>query len=336
MSTVRAFWLRRPTPFSSSLAFCQRFTLRLLMVAGTGGLLLFALGFQGDGWQWPDLQDPMVYALRLPRVLAALLVGGALAAAGAALQALFRNPLADPTLIGTSSGAALAVVAVMALGLGSMSLPLAAFAGALLTTWVLLGLARLMGGGEISLLLIGLLLGSLASAATGILLFLSDDLTLRSAMVWLSGQLGSTTGAPLLWAAPVAFLGIMILVALGRDLDCLLLGEDDARSLGVPVERVRVICAIGAALAVGAAVSVSGIIGFIGMMVPNACALVLGGGRRKLIIVSTVVGALFLLGMDTLARGVAYPVNLPVGLLVGFIGPAFFLWLFRLRRRGNV
>lgn len=298
--------------------------------------MLFALGFQGDGWQWPDWRDPLIHALRLPRVLSALLVGGALAASGAALQALFRNPLADPTLIGTSSGAALAVVAVMALGIGSIGLPVAAFAGALLTTWLLLGLARLVGGGEISLLLIGLLLGSLAGAGTGILLFLSDELTLRSAMVWLSGQLGSTSGAPLLWATPIALLGIAILIALGRDLDCLLLGEDDARSLGVPVERVRIACAIGAALAVGAAVSVGGIIGFVGMMVPNACALLLGGGRRKLIVVSTVVGALFLLGMDTLARGVAYPVNLPVGLLAGFIGPVFFLWLFRLRSRRAV
>ncbi|SFZ78132.1 FecCD family ABC transporter permease [Chitinimonas taiwanensis] len=332
-SEARLRWPHRPPVFAPLLAGLYGLLPRLALLAASAGLIVFALGFAGDGWQWPDLADPLVSALRLPRVLSALLVGAALAAAGAALQALFRNPLADPGLIGTASGAALAVVAVMALGLVSIGLPTAAFIGALLSTWLLLGLSRLLGGGEISLLLLGLVLGSLAAAATGMLLFLSDDLTLRSAMSWLSGQLGSSTGAPLAWAAPFALAGIALLLAMGRELDCLLLGEDEARSLGVPVERVRLWTAIGAALAVGAAVSVAGIIGFIGMMVPNACALLLGGGRRRLIWVSSLAGALFLLLMDTLARGIAYPVNLPVGLLAGFIGPLCFFWLFRLRAR---
>ncbi|QNM98313.1 FecCD family ABC transporter permease [Chitinimonas koreensis] len=327
MSAVRAYW-RRP-----SLLVPPPGWRGLLAAALCAALLLFALGFAGDGWHWPDLADPLVAGLRVPRVLAALLVGGALGAAGAALQALFRNPLADPGLIGTSSGAALAAVGVMALGWGGIGLPLAAFLGGLVATVLLLALSRWLGGGEAGLLLFGLMLGSFGAAATGMLMFLSDDLTLRSAMSWLSGQLGSSTGAPLALAAPGALLGLAALIALGRDLDCLLLGEDEARSLGVAVERTRLLTAVAAALAVGAAVSVSGIIGFVGMMVPNACALLLGGGRRKLIAASAAASAFFLLLMDTLARGIAYPVNLPVGLLSAFIGPAFFLWLFHHRSK---
>ncbi|HEY9102590.1 iron ABC transporter permease [Chitinimonas sp.] len=330
MPTVRAFWLQQ-TP---SLPRLGGWPAWLVLGLATASLLVFALGFQGDGWQWPDLADPLVRSLRLPRILSALLVGAALAAAGAALQALFRNPMADPTLIGTSSGAALAVVCIMAFGWRALPLPLAAFGGSLLATWLLLALVRLVGGGSTGLLLMGLMLGSFGAAMTGMLLFLSDDLALRSAMTWLSGQLGSTTGAPLAWAAPVGIAGIALLLGLGRDLDCLLLGDEAAQGLGVHVERARLLTAVGAAMAIGAAVSVAGIIGFVGMMVPNACALLAGGGRRRLIALSATGGAAFLLLMDTLARGIAYPVNVPVGLLAGFVGPMFFVWLFR-RKMGD-
>lgn len=306
----------------------------LVGVAAAVLLTWLCLGLQGDGWATPDLADPIVRGLRLPRVLSALLVGAALAAAGAALQALFRNPLADPTLIGTSSGAALAVVSVMALGIGGIGPPLAAFAGGLLATWLLLGLARLLGGGEIGLLLLGLVLATFSASVTGLLMFNSDDMALRSAMVWLSGHLGTAGHTPFVMAAPVAFAGVALLLAMGRDLDCMLLGEDDARALGVHVGRVRLLTALGAALAVGAAVSIAGIIGFVGMMVPNACALLVGGGRRRLIGVSTLVGAVFLLLLDTLARSAAYPLDMPVGLLAGLAGPVFFFWLLRRRARG--
>jgi len=297
-------------------------------------VLLFAIGMSGHGWSWPDLGDPIIARLRLPRIAAALVVGMSLATAGAALQALFRNPLADPGLVGTSSGAALAVVGVMALGIGGISLPLAACGGGLLATALLLTLARLMGGGELALLLMGLVVSSFVGAVIGILLLFSDNLALRSAMSWLSGQLGSADAAQLMWASPLALTGVAMLLILGRDLDCLMLGEDDARSLGVSVSRTRLLTAIGAALVVGAAVSLSGIIAFVGMMVPNACALVIGGERRRLILISGFVGALFLLLMDTLARCVAWPVDMPVGLLVGFVGPLGFLWLFHRRQRG--
>jgi iron complex transport system permease protein len=296
-------------------------------------VLLLAAGMNGHGWSWPDLSDPIIVRLRLPRIATALVVGMSLASAGAALQALFRNPLADPGVIGTSSGAALAVIGVMALGMEGVSLPLAACIGGLLATALLLALARLYGGGELALLLMGLVLASFVGAIIGMLLLFSDNLALRSATTWLTGQLGSACITQLIWASPLAFAGVALLLALGRDLDCLMLGQDEANSLGVPVARIRVLTAIGAALAVGAAVSLAGIIAFIGMMVPNACALLVGGTRRQLILVSGFVGAIFLLLMDTLARCIAWPIDVPVGLLVGFVGPLGFLWLFQRRLR---
>ncbi|MFC4157778.1 FecCD family ABC transporter permease [Chitinimonas lacunae] len=305
----------------------------LMLLAGLG-LIGFAFGFHGDGWQWPDLNDPLFNGLRLPRLLSALLVGAALAGAGAALQALFRNPLVDPGMIGTSSGAMLGAIGVMALGWDSMGMPFAAFVGGLAVTWLLLLFNRLLDGGELGLLVLGLVIGSFASAVCGLVLFLSDDLTLRGATTWLSGHLGNSAAAPLWLAAPVSIAGLLILWWQGRDLDCLLLGEDEAISLGIDLPALRRWTALGAALAVGGAVTLAGLVGFVGMMVPNACALWLGGSRRRLIGISAVVGAVFLLGMDTLARGAVYPVDLPVGLLAALVGPPFFLWLF-LRRRGE-
>lgn len=297
------------------------------------GIVAFAFGFHGDGWSWPDFDDPLFQGLRLPRLFAALLVGASLAGAGAALQALFRNPLVDPGLIGTSSGAMLGAIGVLALGWSSVGLPIAAFIGSLGATWLLLLLNRLVDGGELGLLVLGLVLGSFAGAVCGLILFLSDDLTLRGATSWLSGHLGNSISAPLWLAVPISLSGLAILWWQGRDLDCLLLGEDEAISLGIDVRALRRWTAIGAALAVGGAVTLAGLVGFVGMMVPNACTLLLGGCRRQLIGVSTIAGAIFLLGMDTLARGAAYPIDLPVGLLAAFVGPPFFLWLFLQRRR---
>lgn len=287
----------------------------------------------GDGWSLPDFSDPLLVNLRIPRMLTAALVGAALAASGAALQALFRNPLADPALIGTSSGAALGVVCVIALGLGSFGLPIAAFVGALLTTLLLIVLAQLLNAGILGLLLMGLVLGAFVGAITSLLMFLSDDLTLRAAMSWLAGNVSGASEASLGFAAALIFAAVLGLILLGRDLDCLTLGEEQARGLGLSPHRTRVFVVCAAALATGAAVSISGIISFIGMMVPNALALIFGGTRRRLIMLSAWVGAIFLMMMDLIARTIAWPIDLPVGLLAAFTGPPFFLWLFWIRSR---
>ncbi|UTH76687.1 iron ABC transporter permease [Chromobacterium sp. IIBBL 290-4] len=297
-------------------------------------LPLLALSSSAGHLSWPDWSDPLVSELRLPRVAAALTVGAALAASGAALQALFRNPLADPGLIGTSGGAALAVIAVLALGLPGLSLPVAAFGGGLVATWLILALARLAKGGLAGLLLMGLVVGAFCGALSGLILFMSDDLTLRSASSWLAGNLGSALPGRLWPCLAAALLGIMLLLGIGRDLDALMLGEETARSLGIDTRRTRRLAAVGAALATGGAVALSGVIGFVGMLIPNALALLAGGCRRRLILLSAWAGALFLLAIDTLARNIAWPLDLPVGLLAAFAGPPFFIWLFR-RQQGS-
>ncbi|POZ62684.1 iron ABC transporter permease [Chromobacterium alticapitis] len=304
------------------------------LIAASLALPWLALASSAGHLAWPDLADPLVTQLRLPRIAAALTVGAALAASGAALQALFRNPLADPGLIGTSGGAALAVIAVLALGLAGLSLPLAAFGGGLIATWLILMLARLAKGGLAGLLLMGLVVGAFCGAVSSLILFLSDDLTLRAASSWLAGNLGAAQPEQLWPCLAVAGLGIALLCAIGRDLDCLLLGEETARSLGVDTPRTRRLAAAGAALATGGAVALSGVIGFVGMMIPNALALLAGGCRRKLILLSAWAGALFLLAVDTLARNIAWPLDLPVGLMAAFAGPPFFIWLFR-RQQGS-
>lgn len=310
--------------------------LLLGLIAASLLLPLLALSSGGNGLAWPDFSDPLLTQLRLPRIAAALGVGAALAASGAALQALFRNPLADPGLIGTSSGAALAVVSMLAIGAAGLSLPLAAFGGGLLATWLILLLARLVRGGLAGLLLMGLVVGAFCGAITSLMIFMSDDLTLRAATSWLAGNLSSATSERLLACLGVAGLGLLILTAVGRDLDCLLLGEDAAQSLGIDVRRTRRLTAVGAALATGGAVALSGVIGFVGMMIPNALALVLGGCRRRLILLSAWAGALFLLAVDTLARSIAWPIDLPVGLMAAFAGPPFFVWVFRRQQRSLI
>lgn len=306
-----------------------------LLIAASLLLPVLAASLGGGGIGLPDLSDPVFSSLRLPRIGAALLVGAALAASGAALQALFRNPLADPGLIGTASGAALAVIAVLAIGIAGPPLPLAAFAGGLLVTWLIMALARLASGGMAGLLLTGLVVSAFCGAASSLLLFMSDDLTLRGATAWLAGSLSSATPSLLLTCALVSGTGLLLLCGIGRDLDCLLLGEDAATSLGIDVRRTRWLAAIGAALATGGAVALSGIIGFVGMMVPNALAILVGGSRRQLIMISAWAGALFLLGADTLARSLAWPIDLPVGIVAAFAGPPFFLWFFRRQTRSQ-
>lgn len=305
-----------------------------LAVAVSVLVVIMAITGQGGLWAWPDWQDPLLQELRLPRIASAVLVGAALAGSGAALQALFRNPLADPGLIGTSSGAALGVVLLIAWGgAASFGLPLAAFVGGLLSTGLILLLSRVAGNSEAALLLMGLVIAAFIGAITSLVLFLSDDLTLRGAMAWLAGNLSGASTSPLGVSAAAIALALLLLIALGRDLDCLALGTDSAHGLGLSLAATRAWVIVAAALATGAAVALSGVIGFVGMMVPNALALVVGGSRRRLIALSAWLGGLFLLAMDTVSRLVVYPIEIPVGLLTAFTGPPFFIWLFWYRQR---
>ena len=287
-------------------------------------------------WQNPLAMDETLIALRLPRVFNALLVGLSLSVAGAALQALFENPLADPGLIGTSGGAALGVVLVLSLGFIGISVPLAAFSGSLIVCVFVLLAHRLFGGGKAGLLIIGFIISSFCSAVVGLVLFLSDDFILRSAMTWLAGSLAQSGFISPWYAASSMLLGLIILIPMGRHLDILLLGEETAVSMGIKVYPIRALAVAGAALLTGAAVSLSGMIGFVGMMIPNLMAVIFCGSRTKIMLLSAYAGALFLLITDTASRSVAYPVDLPVGIVIALIGAPFFVWLFAmsLKRSG--
>lgn len=300
-------------------------TLCLLLTAAAV-YLCCGIGF--GAWESPLAMDETVRQIRLPRIYTALLVGAGLSASGAALQALFENPLADPSLIGTSGGAALGVIVLLALGGGAMGVPAAAFLGALGVCLLILAVHKLLGGGTLGLLVLGFVLSAFSGAVVSMILFLSDDLVLRSATTWLSGSLAEAGFSSPVATITVMLPGFLILLSAGRRLDVLMTGEDMAASMGVSVGVLRVQTVIGAALMTGAAVSLSGIIGFLGMMIPNVLAQTVGGSRRKLITLSAWLGAVFLMVVDGAARWLTYPVDLPVGIVIALLGGPFFMYLF--------
>lgn len=291
-------------------------------------LIWLGLGIGFGEWSNPTHLDETIWQLRYPRVATALLVGMALSVSGAALQALFENPLADPSLIGTSGGAALGVVLVLALGFGGIGIPLAAFTGSVLVCLFILSCHRFLGGGKMGLLILGFVISAFCGAVVSLILFMSDDMVLRSATNWLSGSMAEAGFVPLRYSIISMLLGLAILLPLGRQLDGLMLGETSAKSLGINVGVVRCMVVVASALLTGAAVSLAGVIGFIGMMVPNLLAILFGGGRMRLMIWSGWLGAILLLVIDGMARHVAYPVDVPVGIVLALLGGPFFIWLF--------
>ncbi len=287
----------------------------------------------------------IVLDIRLPRALLGLLVGAALGAAGAALQGLFRNPLADPGLIGVSSGAALAAVATIVLGgplgaarfAGLDALPLAAFAGGIVTTVLLLHYAQPRGpGGIAALLLAGIGLNALAAAGTGFLIYVSDDRQLRDITFWTFGSLGGANWPRVAAVLPFIVTALLALPFLARALDALALGDAEAGHLGVNTRRLTWAVAIAAAAAVGAAVAVSGLIGFLGIVAPHLARLLLGPGHRRLIPGAALLGASIILLADCVARLVVAPAELPIGLVSSALGAPVFLARVQRARRGEL
>jgi iron complex transport system permease protein len=282
-------------------------------------------------------QDAVLWAIRLPRVVLGALVGAGLAVAGAALQGIFRNPLADPGLIGVSSGASLGAVLAIVVGVsaaGAFALPTAAFVGGLAATFLVYAFARSGGRTEVvTLLLTGLAVSAIASAAIGFLLFTATDAELRSVVFWSLGSLGSATWSGVAGAAPFVLAGAVLMPLFARPLDLLLLGEREARHLGVDTERVRLAVITLAALATGAAVAVAGVVAFVGLIVPHLVRLAAGPGHRVVLPASALGGAALLLLADLVARTVAAPAELPLGVVTSLIGGPFFLWLLHRTRR---
>ena len=300
------------------------------------------------GWQDDSLNDAtrtVVWSVRAPRVLQGLLAGALLATAGVLLQALFRNPLADPALIGVSAGAALGAVMVIVLGatalaglsrlLGVWTLPAAAFAGALGTAAIVFALARRDGLLDpTTMLLCGIAINALTGAGIGLLTFLATDEQLRNLTFWTLGSLGAATWGSLAGVAPAALLVLCVAPFLVRPLNALLLGESEALHLGVAVERLKRWAVLLAAAAAGAVVAVCGVIGFIGLVAPHMARMIAGPDHRTVLPLAALLGATLLTAGDLVARTAVRPAELPIGILTALLGAPFFLWLLR-RRDGT-
>lgn len=291
----------------------------------------------------------VVESIRLPRSVLAAVVGAALAVSGASIQGLFRNPLADPGLIGVSGGAALAAVSMIVLGgsafsaftalTGVYALPIAAFCGGFITTLIVARVSMGRFGTSITtMLLVGIAVNIFTGAGIGIFTYIADDAMLRTLTFWTMGSLGGSTWPSVLAASSLVVFAVALLMTQAKALNALLLGESEARHLGIDVERVKLRVMLLAALAVGASVSVSGMIGFIGLVVPHLVRLSIGPDHRFLLPASALLGALLLLAADMLARTVVAPAELPIGLITSILGgPAFIaLILYRKQVRGGI
>ncbi len=277
--------------------------------------------------------------IRLPRVLLALVIGGSLALAGCVMQGLFRNPLADPGLLGISSGAACAVALWVVL---PVTLPallmlyapmLAAFLGALAATVVIFVLSQQRESSLSRLLLVGIAINALCGAAVGVLSWVSNDAQLRQLSLWGMGSLGQAQWSTLLAVTSLMIPTVLVIWRLASALNLLQLGEEEAHYLGVDVRIVQRILLLCSALLVAAAVAVSGVIGFIGLVVPHLIRMWLGSDHRAVIPGSVLAGAFLLLIADTAARTLVAPAEMPVGLLTSILGAPWFLWL--IFRRGG-
>jgi iron complex transport system permease protein len=283
-----------------------------------------------------QLLDSVIWEIRIPRVLLAIVVGGALGCAGATMQGSFANPLAEPGIIGVSSGAALGAVAAIVAGFmlfDTWSIAGAAFVGGLLTVALVYFASRSNGRTEVvTLILTGVGINALTGAVIGLMTYLSDDAQLRSITFWTLGSVAQATWSKVLVVGPIAVIGILIVCTQARKLDLLSLGERSARHLGVDVEKFRVLMLVVIALLTAAAVAVSGILLFVGLVVPHVVRMIAGPGHRTLLPASALAGALALVIADTIARTAIAPSEIPLGVLTALVGAPFFLWLLRRTR----
>jgi len=313
------------------------------LAVGPTGVSLGALpGVIGGLMGWDGLATEterlVLFDLRMPRTILSVFVGAALALAGAMMQGMFRNPLADPGLIGVSAGAALFAIATIALGdsllsfwvaaLGIYALPMAAFLGGLVTTLLLVLVASRTGALMMgTLLLAGIAFGALAGAASGLIAYVSDDRELRDLTLWSMGSLSGASWEKVWAIAPFALALAVFTPAMVRTLNGMLLGEAEAYHLGVNVEAAkRVLIALTAA-AVGAAVAVAGIIGFVGIVVPHFVRLIAGPDHRFVLPASAILGGVVVLVADVISRTIVAPAELPIGIVMAAIGAPIFLHL---------
>ncbi|MFJ3972433.1 FecCD family ABC transporter permease [Streptomyces parvus] len=281
--------------------------------------------------------ESVLWNVRLPRVALAVLVGASLGCAGALMQGVFGNPLAEPGVIGISAGAAVGAVASIALGLtffGNWTITVFAFVAGLATVLLVYALSRSGGRTEVvTLILTGIAVNAFAGALIGLFIFFADNAQITQITFWQLGSLSQATWPKVLAVLPCALAGLLIAPFSSRKLDLLALGERPARHLGVDVERLRIVLVLVVALLTAAAVAVAGIISFVGLLVPHLLRMANGPGHRFLVPGSALGGALVLVAGDLAARTVAAPAELPLGVLTALFGSPFFFWLLRRTRR---
>lgn len=278
----------------------------------------------------------VLWEIRFPRVALTIIVGASLGCAGAIMQGTFRNPLAEPGVIGVSSGAALGAVAVIALGIstfGNWTLSLAAFLAGLVTVFLVSSVARSGGRTEVvTLVLVGIAVNAFAGAIIGLLTYFAEDAELRSITFWSLGSTATATWPKVLAVAPIAIAAFVVAPFFAGKLDLLALGERPARHLGVDVQKLTMVMIVIVALLTASAVAVSGIILFVGLVVPHMLRMLAGPGHRFLVVGSALGGAVVLLGADLVARTIAAPAEVPLGVVTALIGaPVFFFLLLKTR-----
>ena len=295
---------------------------------------------QGD---WSAGQDNIVWLIRLPRVLLAGIVGAGLAVVGVTMQATVRNPLADPYILGTSSGASLGAVAVIVLGynfIAPYSLSVTAFIGALASFVIVFLMAQT--GGRVSatrLILAGVATAYILTAVTSFILFIGEDRAIRVVLFWMLGTLAGAKWEFLTIPAGALAAGIIVLIFQSRSMNAMLAGEETATALGVDTQAFRRQLLVITALLTGVMVAVSGAVGFVGLMMPHITRLIVGSDHRKVLPAAALFGAIFLIWVDVAARMIVRPQELPLSVVTALLGAPFFLWLLRWRRNafgGNV
>lgn len=305
-------------------------------IGHVAGVILSSVGLQVT--DFTRTEELVIEQIRLPRIVTGGLVGMALGVAGATMQGLFRNPMADPGIIGVSAGGAVGAVIAIALGLTDLfflALPSFAFVGAVGAGFLVYGIAALGGHFSMTILLlagvaVNAFLGAVLSA---IILLLPGNEALREILFWLAGGLDSRAWEHVRISAPIILAGTTLIVLLARDLNLLMLGDDEARSMGISVAPTRLLLLTAASLVTGAAVAVSGTIAFVGLVTPHILRLLIGPDHRVLIPMSALGGALFVIGADTLARTIVQPAEFRVGILTAFVGAPFFIMLLIQNKR---
>ena len=293
---------------------------------------LFSRLPQGAGGQ--DMQSRVVFGLRLPRILASVLVGAALSTSGAAYQGIFKNPLVSPDLLGVSMGACVGAAIAILLSLGSVFIQLFAFAGGLVAVLLTTSIPRLLGSeSNIMLVLSGIIVGGLMASVFGLLKYLADPETqLASIVYWNMGSFADVKFANILPVLPLIVIPLAALAAISWRINILSLGEREAAALGVNVKRVRGIALVCATLATASSICIAGTISWVGLVIPHFVRQITGSDNTRLIPAGIIIGGLFMLLVDTAARTIG-PLELPISILTGIIGAPFFAWLLYRQRR---